>query len=462
MITTPTNSYSESEDRSSRLDRLHQSQTLAAIVIAAWQIGLHVARTLVEQQLNERAKRPTDWGPCSVCGQRLHSKGFATRQMVTLVGLVQWRRRLGRCPQGCKGSHAAPFDQTLGIAPYQQSSVELKRLGCLLSLFVPFELAAWLLSQLSGIQVSDDSLWQWVQQYGQQAACQWETDVENWENGEDPVPEALSDDLAAMPLLIAADGVTVPLRPQVGTPAGKTLWREVKVGLLARLSHRINRHGKLVTRLQRRRLVAVLGDMATFRPRLQLEAARAGIATAPHVVWLSDGARGFWRLFETCFSHLAVGILDFYHAAAYLWQAADAYKDGNPARTPQMWFERLRHQLRHGYVHRIISELRWLSRSPNTAAPTRTVLKRVHDFFDKHRHHVQYRLFKKQGLPIGSGMVESACKWLIQQRFKGVGMRWSEPGLNHLLQLRVAWGNQRFDTLFSQHSLVLPIISPNR
>ncbi|MUL39273.1 hypothetical protein BWI75_24000 [Gloeocapsopsis sp. AAB1 = 1H9] len=43
------------------------------------------------------------------------------------------------------------------------------------------------------------------------------------------------------------------------------------------------------------------------------------------------------------------------------------------------------------------------------------------------------------GLPIGSGMVESACKWLIQQRFKGVGMRWSEDGFNHLLHLRLAW-----------------------
>ena len=236
----------------------------------------------------------------------------------------------------------------------------------------------------------------------------------------------------------------------------------MKVALLARLSHRINRNGKRVTRLQRRRLVAVLGDMKTFQPRLQLEAIRQGIESAPTVVWLSDGARGFWRLFEDCFAQLAVGILDFYHAAAHLWQAADAYQDGNPARTPQMWFERLRHQLRHGYVHRILAELRWLSRSPNTAASTKTVLKRVHNYFEKHREHVQYRQFKQQGLPIGSGMIESACKWLIQQRFKGVSMRWSEPGLKHLLALRVAWVNQRFDALFSQQDLALPLISPNR
>ncbi len=217
-----------------------------------------------------------------------------------------------------------------------------------------------------------------------------------------------------------------------------------------------------MTRLQQRRLVAVLGDLESLKPRLQLEAVRQGIETAPHVVWLSDGARGFWRLFDTCFAHLATGILDFYHAAAHLWQATEAYQDGNPARTPQMWFERLRHQLRHGYVHRILDELIWLARSPNTAASTKPVLQRVHNYFKTHQAHVQYRLFKRQGLPIGSGMVESACKWLIQQRFKGVGMRWSEPGLNHLLALRVAWVNQRFDSLFAQHSLALPRVSPNR
>ena len=173
--------------------------------------------------------------------------------MQTLVGHVQWRRRIGRCPNRCSGIQSVPFDQVLGLAPYQQSSVELMRLGCLLALFVPFELAAWLLSQLSGLRVSDDSLWRWVQQYGEQAMRQEETAVENWQQGHSPQVEPLPEELAVKPLLLASDGVTVPLRPTVGTPAGKTRWREVKVALLARLSHRINRNGKRDTRLQRRR-----------------------------------------------------------------------------------------------------------------------------------------------------------------------------------------------------------------
>jgi len=44
--------------------------------------------------------------------------------------------------------------------------------------------------------------------------------------------------------------------------------------------------------------------------------------------------------------------------------------------------------------------------------------------------------------------VESAGTWLIQQRFKGVGMRWSEAGFDHLLHLRLAWVNGSFDALF--------------
>lgn len=68
---------------------------------------------------------------------------------------------------------------------------------------------------------------------------------------------------------------------------------------------------------------------------------------------------------------------------------------------------------------------------------------------ERHCSHLDYPAFKADGLPLASGFVESAVKWLIQQRFKGVGMRWSEDGFNHLLMLRLAWANGRFDTLFA-------------
>ncbi len=101
-------------------------------------------------------------------------------------------------------------------------------------------------------------------------------------------------------------------------------------------------------------------------------------------------------------------------------------------------------------------------KSKNTDELTKPILRQVRDYLKTHINHIQYGQFKKQGLPIGSGMVESACKWLIQQRFKGTGMRWSEDGFNHLLHLRLAWVNHRFDALFSEESLELTFYSPNR
>ena len=78
----------------------------------------------------------------------------------------------------------------------------------------------------------------------------------------------------------------------------------------------------------------------------------------------------------------------------------------------------------------------------------RETLTKLYTYLDKHRDHIDYEKFKELGLPIGSGLVESACKWLIQQRFKGVGMRWSDDGFNHLLHLRLSWVNGRFESLF--------------
>jgi hypothetical protein len=79
----------------------------------------------------------------------------------------------------------------------------------------------------------------------------------------------------------------------------------------------------------------------------------------------------------------------------------------------------------------------------------------VYAYLERHRAHIDYAIYKERGLPLGSGMVERACKWLIQQRFKGVGMRCSEDGFNHRVHLRLAWVNGRFEALFGL------VLSPN-
>lgn len=82
---------------------------------------------------------------------------------------MEWKRRVGRCPRRCLGSQSIPLDEALGLQSYQQTSIQLVRLGCLLAVFLPFNLAAQVLLQLTGITVSDDAIWNWVQSFGQQA-----------------------------------------------------------------------------------------------------------------------------------------------------------------------------------------------------------------------------------------------------------------------------------------------------
>src|SRR5262249_16734663 len=232
-----------------------------------------------------------------------------------------------------------------------------------------------------------------------------------------------------------------------GAPTGKTRWREINGGVLARLGQHRTRTGQGVTRLAQRRLVAVLGDMDALTPRRWLAALRQGIRRTARGVWLSDGGRGLWRLCEDQCAASATGILDFYHAAHNLWKSAAAWLDGRTTKAHR-WFAWARHRLRHGNPDGVLADLAEaldVEGLPDTARDTLTT---VYAYLARHREHIDYARDKELGLPLGSGMVESACKWLIQQRFKGVGMRWSEDGFNHLVHLRLAWVNGRFETLF--------------
>jgi len=313
---------------------------------------------------------------------------------------------------------------------------------------MPYELASWMLGQWSGLSVSASSLWNWVQVMGDKAQQELETQLKAQASGSQIHCEAISEALSALALAIAADGVMVPFRLNPKTTKGKIQWREVKVAILARLGTRVTRDKKVVPQLLRRRLVAVLGDIDQFIPLLQLEAQKQDFESAPKVIWLSDGGRGFWRVYRTLFSHCAVAVLDFFHAAGHLARATKAMFGDSRTAQAQVWFRRWRHQLRHGQHLHVLRTLTLLIHSQLFTGKSFTTLLQVQAYFQRHHQHIRYRHFEQQQIPMGSGMIESACKWLIQQRFKGVGMRWSEDGFNHLLILRVAWVNERFDSLF--------------
>ena len=422
------------------LRTIEEAQTLAQLILAVWPLARVLALHSVAYVLAERAQRPSAWPSCPTCGVPLRSKGFAQRQLMSLVGPLCGRRRVGRCPQGCALPQVAPCDEALGVPPHQRPRGELQGLGGACAVFVPCATAARWLGWYCGGMVSPRAVWGWVQAAGPRALALLQEDLAAAARGDAPPQEAWAAELAAVPLALGADGVRVPFRPTGGAPTGKIRWRAITVGVLARLGQHRTRLGHVVTRLHHRRLGAVLGDIEALSPRRWGEAVRQGILQAPSGVWLSDGGRGLWRLFEERFAGHARGILDFYHAAQQLWKGAAAWLDGRTAQA-RRWFGWARHRLRHGMPDGVLADLTEALDVEGLSASARDTLTTVYAYLERHREHIDYARYKELGLPLGSGMVESACKWLIQQRFKGVGMRWSEDGFNHLLHLRLAWAS---------------------
>lgn len=433
------------------IDRVSQAEGLCSLVYATWMVVRIVGALVIQQELARRAALRTHWPMCPRCGARLESRGRVRREIRTLLGMVVWYRKVGRCPRRCAIGQVAPLDNALGLAPRQKTCVSVKTPACLLAVFVPYRVAARILEALTGGPVSGDAIWQWVQEAGCRAK-------EQEQRGQGGVEEEERDpDVDRLPLIVGADGVNAAFRPTPGTAKGKTIWKEIKVGVLARLGQRTGKGGGRGTLLRHRRVVAVRGEVEEFEPRLWGEALRQGLGSARNVAWLSDGAVWLWNLVQRFRDRCPqiVPILDFYHATQNLWKGVEKCFEGQ-AEAAQRYFEDARHELRHGDPDKVIEGLQAALTLPGLSDEANRLLGNAHEYLSEHRDHMDYAIFKKLGIPIGSGFVESACKWMVQQRFKCVGMRWSEQGFDNLLYLRAAWVNGRFEQLFDGPGERLP------
>ena len=158
-------------------------------------------------------------------------------------------------------------------------------------------------------------------------------------------------------------------------------------------------------------------------------------------VAIADGADDNWEFLAGEFPK-AVQVIDFFHAAEHLSAAlADIYGDGTVEARRR--FADLRHVLRENEdgVESVIRALDYLKKKHPGSKKTRQVLA----YFRKNRHRMQYAAFRARGLPIGSGVVEAACKTLVAQRMKNSGMRWSRLGGQAILNPRGWVQSDRFD-----------------
>ena len=89
MIVSSTKAvWQDSPEWTAQSEALKAASRLPEMVLIALNLGLLLARWLLEGELERRAKEKLPWPHCASCGKRLHSKGWEARQMQTLVGQV--------------------------------------------------------------------------------------------------------------------------------------------------------------------------------------------------------------------------------------------------------------------------------------------------------------------------------------------------------------------------------------
>jgi hypothetical protein len=180
-------------------------------------------------------------------------------------------------------------------------------------------------------------------------------------------------------------------------------------------------------------LDAEVAAILAVRPRLQLVA-------------LADGAEENWRYFDAPQWAGATKIVDHGHASQHLKAGLAAYyRDTVDGRAE---YERLRLILRDkvGGVDEVIKELDRLDRKlyEEHHPRRRKLLAKERKYFRNQRARMNYASYQEHGLPIGSGVVEAACKTLAAQRLKRSGMSWAD-GKQPILTIRSLQQSDRWD-----------------
>ncbi len=166
------------------------------------------------------------------------------------------------------------------------------------------------------------------------------------------------------------------------------------------------------------------------------------------LVALADGAEENWRYFDRPGWEDAVKIVDFGHGSQHLSKACHAFFGQRSVRG-RSHYERLKVVLKDGEsgVGDVIEQLKqWERKAAKSSIgkERRKTLTKERKYFENQHHRMDYARYQELGLPIGSGVVEAACKTLATQRMKRSGMSWG-GGKQAVLTIRSLQQSNRWN-----------------
>ena len=193
-----------------------------------------------------------------------------------------------------------------------------------------------------------------------------------------------------------------------------------------------------------------LGD---FDKLLYTLACQSGLSRAEQVVVIGDGAHWIWDVADEQFPG-AVQIVDLYHAQEHVWDVAHAVFGRT---TPQgiSWAKAACDLLVHGQIEDLVTLIGQLPPLAPPPGQSKSIPEQAMGYFSTNASRMRYPAFRAQGMHVGSGIAEAACKRVVSTRFKQTGMRWTPDGLDAILPLRTAKLNRSFDLFWqTQFQLV--------
>jgi hypothetical protein len=185
----------------------------------------------------------------------------------------------------------------------------------------------------------------------------------------------------------------------------------------------------------------IKGKERTFR-WLEQEVAQRRARGQP-LVFVSDGDRALREMRRERLPE-AECILDIFHATERLWQAAHCFHPEGSQEASDFVEQRLLRVL-EGDVGRVIGGFKQMATKHELRGSRRTQLRKAVRYLEKNRQYMKYDEYLAAGYPIGSGVVEGACRHLVKDRMEGTGMRWLVSGAQPMLHLRAVWLNDDWD-----------------
>ena len=352
-------------------------------------------------------------GECAHCGERLNNLGLREKKLRTLCGPIRIRRRVGYCP-GCHETTAA-LDKRLkadntGITP------GLARVVCRTALEMAYKPANELLTDALGfVPCSTREIERIANTHGALMGYPLEAS-----------PPTLGRRKGKY-IHLTMDGTMIPGLPE--PQEHRLRWHEVKVAAIVDIRD-----------IDAPLYVASTGNAEAFGRQLWDEIQSKGMDGREVAQITADGAPWIWNLADLYFPD-APQLLDFYHAAEHLYKTAAALW---PKETADAWSRQRLKQLKAGESNEFFAELKRTAEKHATdnSAPA---LERLLNYFETNRNRLGYAKALKSNLPVGSGVIESAGRHIVQQRLKQSGMRWSLPGAQNILNLRTRHRSGQFE-----------------